>query len=224
MAVAPFALKRALRKVTQQRINVLPVEEIERQSQRVLDHLRESGVLDGARAVGCYLSMQKDELSTDGIVKYLLARGTALYVPIIPSLPASSSSSTPYAPPPPSYDMRMLRLYSTQDWESLKRDKWGIPDAGTERKDVDSNSSREDCMSEDHSQPPLDVILVPGVAFDSQFQRLGHGKGYYDRRSIACGTGPSLSILEHVRTTSDGAGTTTSKGIATSASTRDRGR
>ncbi|KAJ9122901.1 hypothetical protein QFC24_003939 [Naganishia onofrii] len=171
MAVAPFALKRALRKVTQQRINALPVEEIERQSQCVLDHLRESGVLNGARAVGCYLSMQKGELSTDGIVKYLLGRGTPLYVPIIPSPPVASSSSTPYAPPPPSHDMRMLRLYSTKDWESLKRDKWGIPDAGAERKDIEESTPREDCMAEDNSQPPLDVILVPGVAFDSQFQR-----------------------------------------------------
>ncbi|KAJ9103250.1 hypothetical protein QFC21_002673 [Naganishia friedmannii] len=197
MAAAPFAIKRALRKVTQQRINVLPVEEIERQSQLVLNQLRESGVLDGARAVGCYLSMQKGELSTDGIVRYLLGRGdfcvfflvqrvrshvklpgTPLYVPIIPSPPTSSTSSAPpYAPPAPSHDMRMLRLYSTQDWESLKRDKWGIPDAGTERKDLEGCIPREDYL------------------------QLGHGKGYYDRyikryRAYASARGEKPPLLE----------------------------
>jgi hypothetical protein len=39
----------------------------------------------------------------------------------------------------------MLRLYSTKDWESLKRDKWGIPDAGAERKDIKESTPREDC-------------------------------------------------------------------------------
>jgi len=31
-----------------------------------------------------------------------------------------------------------------------------------------------------HSTPPVQVMLVPGLAFDEQGFRLGYGKGYYD--------------------------------------------
>jgi 5-formyltetrahydrofolate cyclo-ligase len=40
-----------------------------------------------------------------------------------------------------------------------------------------------------HKQVPahmLDVILTPGLAFDTNFQRLGRGKGYYDRLIESC--------------------------------------
>ncbi|GHJ87016.1 hypothetical protein NliqN6_3418 [Naganishia liquefaciens] len=175
MSSPPYALKRALRKVTQQRLRALSRQDVESQSQRIWQHLKESGVLDGKRGIGCYLSMQDGEVGTEGIVREVLWNQTPLYVPIIPVAP----SAPRHTPPPPQHDMRMLRLYSQRDLESLARDKWGIPDAGDRRADLDEATRREDCMSE-HA-PPLDVILVPGVCFDAKFQRLGHGKGYYDR-------------------------------------------
>lgn len=39
--------------------------------------------------------------------------------------------------------------------------------------------------AEDEKHGGLDLILVPGLLFDKMGQRLGHGRGYYDRYLLA---------------------------------------
>ena len=54
-----------------------------------------------------------------------------------------------------------------QEIEAFPRNKWGIPEP------------QGIAFSRD-GLPDIDLVIVPGVAFDSTCQRLGHGKGYYD--------------------------------------------
>jgi 5-formyltetrahydrofolate cyclo-ligase len=115
--------------------------------------------------------MPSGEIQTDAIVRHALGSGKKVFVPYL---------SKPLNPPPdtPKSVMDMVDLRSLSDYESLKRDSWGIPTIGS-----DTVDEREHVLSK-HSQP-LDMILMPGVAFDTDpksglVRRLGHGKGFYD--------------------------------------------
>ncbi|KDN44756.1 5-formyltetrahydrofolate cyclo-ligase [Tilletiaria anomala UBC 951] len=121
-----------------------------------------------------------------------------------PTPPTTSASTNGQAPPvafpgplqasktPPTTgqvfasDMRMLRIRSQQDFEDMKTNRWGIReplDYYAVEGDVSEvePQRREDALEQSTGGNGLDLILAPGVAFDAECGRLGHGKGYYDR-------------------------------------------
>jgi 5-formyltetrahydrofolate cyclo-ligase len=72
--------------------------------------------------------------------------------------------------------MDMVSLESIDDYRGLKRNSWGIPTPSKA-----SLEARSNCLEKlDGNGKALDLVIVPGVAFDNERRRLGHGKGYYD--------------------------------------------
>jgi 5-formyltetrahydrofolate cyclo-ligase len=135
-----------------------------------------------ARRISVYLSMPGGEISTSGIVRDALGQGKKVFIPYTYNL------SEPKADQPKSI-MDMVELQSMSDFESLEADKWDIPTPSK-----DSISSRANCFggkgitngdTNDVSEG-LDLIVMPGMAFDSLFGRLGHGKGFYDYFLARC--------------------------------------
>ena len=61
--------------------------------------------------------------------------------------------------------MVMKRMYSLTDLVS--KDKYGIEIVNSSNPTIDKSS--------------IDLVIVPGLAFDKEGNRLGYGKGYYDR-------------------------------------------
>ncbi|KAL9051096.1 MAG: hypothetical protein Q9162_006220 [Coniocarpon cinnabarinum] len=109
-----------------------------------------------AKRISIYLSMPNTEIQTQDLVMNAFAADKKVFVPYI-------EKGNP--------DMRMFGLWHSRDFESLQRDRWGIPSLNK-----DSLSERE------LGERDLDIVFMPAMAFQGDsLDRLGHGKGYYDR-------------------------------------------
>ncbi|KDE09800.1 hypothetical protein MVLG_00199 [Microbotryum lychnidis-dioicae p1A1 Lamole] len=154
------AAKALLRKSLKRRLKLVPRVQVAQESAAIAARVLAASWYLKADAVSCYLSTPVGEASTDSIILDALSKGKRVFIPFCPlEQPAV---------------MRMLRLKSAQHFESLQLNRWGIREL-----DPQEVEALEDAESEQSGG--LDLILVPGLAFDRKKGRLGHGRGYYDR-------------------------------------------
>lgn len=161
LAVDIKKAKKKLRSEIDRILKGLSKENIETQSKQVQNRLFAMEEFQNAKRIGIYLSLPL-EIDTTAIIERIFQLNKQCFVP-------------QYTPK--STKMNFVEIKSMEDFNSLPIEpKWKI-------KQPDPN---DDTRLEALSTGGLDLMLVPGVAFTIDGDRLGHGMGYYDRWQERC--------------------------------------
>ncbi|KAF8332010.1 5-formyltetrahydrofolate cyclo-ligase [Cantharellus anzutake] len=150
--------KKALRSTILEARKRIPPNERELQSREIALALTSCPEYQQSSSISCFLSID-GEVDTSSVIEDILKRGKRLFVPRVEKI---------------SGVMEMLRIYSLDDLSKLSPGVWGIREPG-------KISNTGDGPRENALNSTLDMIILPGVAFDSLGNRIGYGKGYYDR-------------------------------------------
>lgn len=156
-----YLRKQRLRKLIREEWGRCSREELESKSSSAVSTLLNNRYVLAAHAVAIYSSLP-DEVNTSDAIAKLMTMGKEVFLPVVIS-----------------ETEMILRHYTGQG--NMHKGSYGI----MEPDDISANKTENT-----HAEPSvnLDVIIVPGVAFDSAGHRLGRGKGYYDRflSSLTC--------------------------------------
>ncbi|XP_059570583.1 5-formyltetrahydrofolate cyclo-ligase isoform X1 [Alligator mississippiensis] len=158
-AAALWEAKRALRAELRRRLRALSEVEKRRQSRLLGRQVIGHPKYKESQRIAVFLSMQ-DEIQTEDIIKDIFKQGKECFIPQYK---------------PQSNHMDMLKLVSVEEISSLPVTSWNI-----------LQPSDDDIREEALSRGGLDLILMPGLGFDKNGNRLGRGKGYYDTYLERC--------------------------------------
>ncbi|KAK0426376.1 hypothetical protein QR680_009677 [Steinernema hermaphroditum] len=146
--------KKDLRKAIAKLLESVDAETIEKETNAVTTKVLESDWFRKSQRISVFVNTM-GEIETDAIILKALELQKDVFIPRFKRGQKL---------------MEMLRLQSKDDFEKLDTALWGIrqhhPDLSPP------------CYKE---TGPLDVVIMPGVAFTNVGLRLGHGKGFYDR-------------------------------------------
>lgn len=174
--------KNELRGLIKRKISGLSETNVLAQSRKAQDLILSSPEYTQAKRIGIYLSMPKNEAQTDSLVFHALWSSKEVFVPYIYSVATTEK--------PKRKVMDMLQLSNLVEYGELEKDAWGIPTLPKEGSEERRNAMGGQGLSMTNSDTSLhdagddsgglDVIIVPGVAFDREMNRTGHGAGFYD--------------------------------------------
>lgn len=169
--------KKALRKEMSRRRNQLTSGEIRQLSRRMFDRLCEHDIYRKSPAVYSYASF-RSEADTWDFNRRVLSDGKILALPKVVS-------------------KERMQFYRIDSMDQLVRGYMGILEPGPDCRPIgpadltpaSPEFTPSDLASSGLMSPNLassGLIIVPGLAFDGGFHRLGYGGGFYDRYLDAC--------------------------------------
>ncbi|KAI8899548.1 hypothetical protein BC833DRAFT_585417 [Globomyces pollinis-pini] len=150
--------KKQFRKEMKLKLKDMDLNVIEQQSLDITNQLIHHPIYQKSNTISLFLNMPT-ELNTIHILKHIFDNNKTCFIPYC-------TKDT----------MDMLHLKSFEDFQSLKLNSWGIP----EPTPLEARISIFDYPEN------LDLVIMPGLAFDKQGNRIGYGKGYYDRFLVKC--------------------------------------
>lgn len=145
--------KQEIRSFIKEEKKKLSSQQIQANSSEIIKHLFHHISLHDFKKIFCYVPFNQ-EVNTTPIIEYALAHNIEVAVPKI--------------------NENEMKFFSITSMEELKPGVLGIlePDI-----DINTKNSRE--LIPSMMEPSL--CIVPGLAFDRKKNRIGYGKGYYDR-------------------------------------------
>lgn len=159
--------KKAVRRAVKEALHKVTASDIETQSRRVTGALKP--LLERHSYVACYMNMDQGEIDTSYLMEWLFKQDKRVYLPRCTT--TTRTGQIPLRPVGVSGGHPHLTFHEMESWKTVKslepRGKYRL----REPKEVTPAPL----------PPRLDVMLVPGLAFDPvRGTRLGHGAGYYD--------------------------------------------
>lgn len=148
--------KSQIRKSMKSNLKTLDPDTLRQASEGVMRNVMNQNLLERCNCPSIYLSMPTGEMDTSPLVSAILREKVRFYTPKVIG--------------PNSEDMVMFEVKDMETIHSFPKSKWGIPEPILPEGGVSIDSYGE-----------IDLVFVPGVAFDSGCRRLGHGKGYYGK-------------------------------------------
>ena len=156
------------------------------QSDLVFHRLFQLRQYASANSVGIFLSMPLGEIQTTSAITRMIKDNKSLYVPRVGlnfdiadmdmircdeyiKILSSSSLLSKQQHDDDNNSSNNNKIMFYDDWP---RNKWGIPEPPVKNDDSALPVAKPG---------DIDILIVPGCAFDKVGRRLGHGKGYYDR-------------------------------------------
>ena len=158
--------KQELRKQIRSAMKNVTAQDIEIQSKSVWESVFKLPIYQSAKSVGLFLSMPLGEINTDLILQHCVQNGKDIYVPEVGKNFELCDM-----------ELRKVIVDSTQSsvhiddmfHKAWPTNKWKIPEPPADMPTVTAKPG------------DIDLMIVPGLGFDRTRNRLGQGKGYYDR-------------------------------------------